>query len=591
MDLKVKRINWVGNIYQKFEAVCQEVDDIVGQDAVKYLGNQVQNVGDSMKKFYSGVVHELLPFPTSPSSTKHEAHSVALKNNIGSSVKSVAGVKDINKKGDEENPVNNFIESLKGSNKIDLANDQQAGGPIKHDLVNQVCDETCSDSLDVEDSYITQDVGDSVKKFYSGVVPELLPFPTLVSSTKYEAHSEDLENNIGSSVKSVAGVKDINNEGDQESPVSNFIESLQDSNVIDQQACVPIKHDLVNHVSDETSSDSLEVEDSYVTQEAVGDDSRETCGAKNENLHVSIEEIAVESAPKLMILISVKEKEPLEFSIHNESYSDSSGSGCGVLLKTKDNIDLNAEQNSCLIVEENALSSSSSEVLNFTSLGEKESTKVSLFSKLSDAFDKDTCGILAEDSPAASVVSCKRPPMMEPLCFKSSFEIESCRNNSGDFASYISDSSAVHVCCEPSLHVSGQIMESQGGLVSSGCCQSMQSKDESLVSSIDLSLEDIQLNNDAKLEESCVFVDDSELRAVSYRAQKLRSYRKRIQDAFASKKRLAKEYEQLAIWYGDTDIELSQGLSQTLFPFSSRTCVDSKDLQVQHASESEWELL
>ncbi|XP_061339420.1 uncharacterized protein LOC133286090 isoform X2 [Gastrolobium bilobum] len=545
MDLKVKRINWVGNIYQKFEAVCQEVDDIVGQDAVKYLGNQVQNVGDSMKKFYSGVVHELLPFPTSPSSTKHEAHSVALKNNIGSSVKSVAGVKDINKKGDEENPVNNFIESLKGSNKIDLANDQQAGGPIKHDLVNQVCDETCSDSLDVEDSYITQDVGDSVKKFYSGVVPELLPFPTLVSSTKYEAHSEDLENNIGSSVKSVAGVKDINNEGDQESPVSNFIESLQDSNVIDQQACVPIKHDLVNHVSDETSSDSLEVEDSYVTQEAVGDDSRETCGAKNENLHVSIEEIAVESAPKLMILISVKEKEPLEFSIHNESYSDSSGSGCGVLLKTKDNIDLNAEQNSCLIVEENALSSSSSEVLNFTSLGEKESTKVSLFSKLSDAFDKDTCGILAEDSPAASVVSCKRPPMMEPLCFKSSFEIESCRNNS----------------------------------------------DESLVSSIDLSLEDIQLNNDAKLEESCVFVDDSELRAVSYRAQKLRSYRKRIQDAFASKKRLAKEYEQLAIWYGDTDIELSQGLSQTLFPFSSRTCVDSKDLQVQHASESEWELL
>lgn len=49
--------------------------------------------------------------------------------------------------------------------------------------------------------------------------------------------------------------------------------------------------------------------------------------------------------------------------------------------------------------------------------------------------------------------------------------------------------------------------------------------DESLVNSIESSLEDIQLNDDAKLEESCVFVDDSELYAVSCRTQKLRSYK------------------------------------------------------------------
>ncbi|KAK7313121.1 hypothetical protein VNO77_37549 [Canavalia gladiata] len=497
MDLKVKRINWVGNIYQKFEAVCQEVDDIVGQDAVKYLENQVQNVGDSVKKLYSGVVHELLPFPNLVSS-KDEAHSAALTNNIGSSVELVGDDKD-NKKWDEENPINNFIDSLSDSNAIDIANNQQAGAPIQHNLVNQVSDETCSDSLEVE------------------------------------------------------------------------------------------------------------VEDSYMTQEEVGDDSGETLEAKKGNLHRSIGEIVVESVSKPMNVISVKEKGTLEFSIHSESYSGSSDSGFVVPIRTKDNIDVNVEQNSSLTVEENAMNSSSSQMLNSPSLDEKESNEVSLFSELSDVVDEDTHGILAEVSPAASSVSCERPiTKMEPLCLENSlnsdslyskslesysFEIEPCKNNSGDTTLCVSDSSMMHVCCESSPHGAGQIMESQDGPVLSCCCQSMESNDESLVSSIGSSLEDVQLNDDPKLEESCVFVDDSELYAVSCRAQKLRSYKKRIQDAFTSKKRLAKEYEQLAIWYGDTDIEPSQGFSQTLLPFSSKTYVNSKNLQLQHASEPEWELL
>jgi len=36
MDLRFKNNNWVGNIYQKFEAVCLEVDDIVGQVLFHY---------------------------------------------------------------------------------------------------------------------------------------------------------------------------------------------------------------------------------------------------------------------------------------------------------------------------------------------------------------------------------------------------------------------------------------------------------------------------------------------------------------------------------------------------------------------------
>lgn len=36
MDLKHNGITWVGNFFQKLEAVCQEVDDIVSKVSVHY---------------------------------------------------------------------------------------------------------------------------------------------------------------------------------------------------------------------------------------------------------------------------------------------------------------------------------------------------------------------------------------------------------------------------------------------------------------------------------------------------------------------------------------------------------------------------
>ncbi|KAL7161823.1 hypothetical protein ACSBR2_042319 [Camellia fascicularis] len=54
-------IAWVGNIYQKFEAMCLEVEEVMYQNTVKYVENQVQTVGVSVKKFYSDVVQDLVP--------------------------------------------------------------------------------------------------------------------------------------------------------------------------------------------------------------------------------------------------------------------------------------------------------------------------------------------------------------------------------------------------------------------------------------------------------------------------------------------------------------------------------------------------
>lgn len=62
MDLK--GITWVGHVYQKFEAMCLEVEEIMYQDTVKYVENQVQTVGSTVKKFYSDVIDDLLPPPS-----------------------------------------------------------------------------------------------------------------------------------------------------------------------------------------------------------------------------------------------------------------------------------------------------------------------------------------------------------------------------------------------------------------------------------------------------------------------------------------------------------------------------------------------
>ncbi|XP_027342254.1 uncharacterized protein LOC113855025 isoform X2 [Abrus precatorius] len=61
MAMDVKGITWVGNIYQKFENMCLEVEDAMFEETVKYVENQMLTVGESVKKIYSDVMQDLLP--------------------------------------------------------------------------------------------------------------------------------------------------------------------------------------------------------------------------------------------------------------------------------------------------------------------------------------------------------------------------------------------------------------------------------------------------------------------------------------------------------------------------------------------------
>ncbi|KAH0651173.1 hypothetical protein KY285_031287 [Solanum tuberosum] len=59
MDLK--SISWVGNIYQKFETMCLEMEEAMYQDTVKYVENQVNTVGTNVKRFCSEVMQDVHP--------------------------------------------------------------------------------------------------------------------------------------------------------------------------------------------------------------------------------------------------------------------------------------------------------------------------------------------------------------------------------------------------------------------------------------------------------------------------------------------------------------------------------------------------
>ncbi|XP_056172923.1 uncharacterized protein LOC115681181 isoform X2 [Syzygium oleosum] len=95
-----------------------------------------------------------------------------------------------------------------------------------------------------------------------------------------------------------------------------------------------------------------------------------------------------------------------------------------------------------------------------------------------------------------------------------------------------------------------------------------------------------------KLGESCVALDSRELYALSLRIQQIRPFKKKIMDTFAPGRRTVKEYEQLGIWYEDSQIEskFNQEIEHTTSPSAISAFSDRQSSQ-EHQIDSDWELL
>ncbi|GMI93480.1 hypothetical protein HRI_003017300 [Hibiscus trionum] len=93
MEAKSKGMAWLGEIYQKFEAMCMEVDDIVCQETLRYVESQLQTVGSNVQQFCTELIEELLP--TSPTDPVEDLNSNQVQNIV------VAAYEDLNVSVDE----------------------------------------------------------------------------------------------------------------------------------------------------------------------------------------------------------------------------------------------------------------------------------------------------------------------------------------------------------------------------------------------------------------------------------------------------------------------------------------------------------
>ncbi|KAM3744799.1 hypothetical protein ACB098_06G078700 [Castanea mollissima] len=452
MDLNHKGITWVGNFFQKLEAVCQEVDDIVSKDTVKYVENQLQNMGGNVKKFYSDVVQDAIV-----DSVKREAQAVALKSNaaIGTYLKSMMG-------DEKKREVTVIMQSNVQPEAVDLVTKQ------------------LPDALNV--SHLKSQTP-----------------PTSVNSLE-EAVTD----------KTLQKFDDV--------PTSENPNESTEENAIEEPA--PEVLELISP-GDEESSEAL------------------YSGEFNVDNH---ENAIEESAPEVLELISPSDEESSEnlFSV------------------------LNGEK---IIQEMRPLSACSSLLAEPFSLSAKSPDNS--LSALSCNYSGDcVCDNSSKlpSSPPAPIISCKNKSVESGLGSSCSMlSLKSIEEDNSRIKEILSLNESSESALGHSYDLNNDIN--------------------------DPDMETIELCDKVNLDESCVIVEPSELYAVSHRVRKLRSYRKKIQDAFASKKRLVKEYEQLAIWYGDVDMGSSKDGSQPLLTSTPAKSLDSKNLQLELSYDTEWELL
>ncbi|XVF18717.1 hypothetical protein REPUB_Repub11eG0046900 [Reevesia pubescens] len=676
MDFKFKGIGWVGGIYQKFETLCHEVDNIVNQDIVKYVENQAQSVGKSMKRFYSDVIHDILP------PLKHEGQRVVLKRSatIDPHVKSKAAIEEdhIDTVGKlsqvEPVAVAPIGKHLDASNE--LCHSDQLSTPTSIDAL----DGTETDIMSGQKSDVLKNKSSDINIEENGIMEKTSESDVLelISPGKEESFGASLANDfIDFNEENSCGARG-------EISLTMSVHDLefqppQEEGTVNDDIAVDVVRKQLGHAFGElcladqqgnhNSVDSL-LGKEYVTSEQVADFLKDT------KPEVNIEENATLEKP------SASEVSELIPPVEKES--------CGAILLSEF-IDCNDKEPCWVEAEVSPATSvhdvrkpSASDVSELISPGEEESLGASLVIKFVNYNDKNPCVVhsdvfpatlvhgdqsartvkndFADDSECVSDVSgsitsskmtssviCCEESMAEAgvdsscaSIFKEFYLPEDSPENllakafvydePVDVVQLVSHNvhsssmlipllsnekkltGALSILSSEDLSMESPENDSSGtvngtesltgisrnkGVYFSGESAQLQALSSADIGPIDdttddisiSSMETIELCDEVKLEDSCVIVDSTALYAVSRIMRKHRSYKKRIQDALTSKKRLAKEYEQLAIWFGDAEMGSNHDYLQTLQPSSSTMALECKSLQTELVCDSEWKLL
>ncbi|EOY13197.1 hypothetical protein QUC31_002217 [Theobroma cacao] len=668
MDFKFKGIGWVGGIYQKFETLCNEVDNIVSQDTVKYVENQAQSVGKNMKRFYSDVIHDILP------PLKHEGQGVALKKSatIDVYVKSKAAIEEdhidtIGKLAHVEPVAVDPIEKQLDHASNDLCLSDQLSTPISvdahegaesHIISGQVSDDL-KNTVNIEENFIMEkksasevlelispskeeplgaslgnEVIDCSDKNSCGVVGEV---SLTLSVHDLEFQSSQREGTVNNNV----AVDVVNKQLDcafselclvDQLGNPNSAESLLRTEYVTSERVAEVLKDTNPEVNRE-ENDTLEKPSVSEVSELISPAEKESCGASllskltdcndkepcwveaEVSPSTSVHDVTKPSASDVLELISPVEEESFGASMGHEFVNCNGKNSCVVLAEVSPATLVCGGQDARIVKNDFA---DDSEFVSDASGGitsskvtwsEKNMAEVGVDSSCGSVLKElhenspvnflaealvnhdpvDVAGLVSHNVPSSSMLTpllSNEKKLMGAVSISSSNDLsmESLENDGSRTVNGIKYLTGISG--NKNVYFGGESTQLQA-LDSSDIGPINDSTDDVIISS----METIELSDEVKLEDSCVIIDSTALYAVSRIMRKHRSYKKRIQDALTSKTRLAKEYEQLAIWFGDADMGSNQDFLQTQRPSSSTTPSECKSLQTELVCDSEWELL
>ncbi|GLT48602.1 hypothetical protein SLA2020_222170 [Shorea laevis] len=642
MDLKSKGISWAGNFYQKFEKVCHEVDNIVNQEAVKYVENQVQSVGKNMKKFYSDVITDMLHPLMDP--VKHDVQEKPLEKNaaIHSHIESEMGI-DKNHV-DKENENSHFEPSE--FDPLEAANSDQApiqiadafmdgNSKLKFEestAMEKPCldegseftspgkEELFGDSLQCEfvacDDNISQEFPDEITIVTSAPTEEcqsndnVITFPNsfvddskCVSDSSSAMKSTEIMSSVVASEKNVVDAVDLRSR----SPLrETFLLEISNENASARALSCHSHVDVGGFISHTELPSSLSTT-TFSSENKVSETglissstilSSESIDSLSALRSTEMTGSVVSSEENMVDAADFSSRFPLRESVLLENSNNNSH---GRAVSCHSSVDVAG------YVSRDVLQSSPSTTLSSENKGSETgliSSSIVVSSELIDSLStlRSTEMMSSIVSSEENVVDAADISIMSPL--RGSFLLDNSNENSPpreapchsmvDVAGFLSQNVLPFPSSLSSTTLSGEKMVSDTGLISSSSVLSLEligsSEDFNDADNVS-SMETIDLCDQAKLEDSCVYVDNSALYAVSHTLRKHRSYKQRLRDALTAKKRLVKEYEQLAIWFGDADMVSDKESMQSLLPSTAATTMGYGNSQTELEGDSGWELL
>ncbi|KAH1063588.1 hypothetical protein J1N35_028575 [Gossypium stocksii] len=592
MDSRFKGIGWVGGIYQKFETLCHEMDNIVNQDTVKYVENQAQSVGKSMKRFYSDV---MLPL-------KHDAKGVALKRSttIGTSFESkVAEVDPI-----EKQPVHASNElfcsvqlSIPASVDAFDGSESDKMSPLVSDVMKTTSSDFSREENAIRKMASRSDVPELISQSEDKVIDMEFQSPkreTRVSdNTTVDEVNKQLECEFGeiclgdqpgnlNSVDSLLGKQFVTSE-----QVAGFLNDTKPE--VNPEEHATMEKQSASMVSGLLSPFEKESSGSSMLSKFID------CNEKEMPSETSVQDVRKPSASDVSESIFPGEEESFGASMVNEivNCDDEIPSVVSSATLVQGDQNERKDKNDRAGVSD-CVSDASGDVTSYkmTSSGilsEEVMAEVGVVSScgsvLKEFYFPEKNSL--EHSPAKALISHDPINVAElavPISSGNDLSMLSPENDAYRTAN--SSKSLTEISGNKNVYFGGEPAQIQA-LSSSNIGPIDDSTDDINISS----METIELYDEVKLEDSCHIPDVTALNAVSHIMNKHKSYKKRIKDALTSKKRLVKEYEQLAIWFGDADMGSDHNHFQTPRTSSSATTSKSKNTQTELVCDSDWELL